>query len=178
MKKDMTFSADFARCGYTKVSRQAMQIAFTPGDKCEKEAKVLLCILGFAYFKKGEVSFHFKDYACERGEWITSYSELARRTGLIRRAAVTAVGHLVEAGWLTVTAVGRMTKFTLTFYDAPPQPDGMGRQQQVLRSGRRILYPPPGIGRTLRLGQRTAHHDSHRSRSGALRIRQRVGQLP
>ena len=88
-----------------------MQIAFTPGDKCEKEAKVLLCILGFAYFKKGEVSFHFKDYACERGEWITSYSELARRTGLIRRAAVTAVGHLVEAGWLTVTAVGRMTKF-------------------------------------------------------------------
>lgn len=61
MKKDMTFSADFARCGYTKVSRQAMQIAFTPGDKCEKEAKVLLCILGFAYFKKGEVSFHFKD---------------------------------------------------------------------------------------------------------------------
>ena len=121
MKKDMTFSADFARCGYTKVSRQAMQIAFTPGDKCEKEAKVLLCILGFAYFKKGEVSFHFKDYACERGEWITSYSELARRTGLIRRAAVTAVGHLVEAGWLTVTAVGRMTKFTLTFYDAPPQ---------------------------------------------------------
>ena len=48
MKKDMTFSADFARCGYTKVSRQAMQIAFTPGDKCEKEAKVLLCILGFA----------------------------------------------------------------------------------------------------------------------------------
>ena len=72
----MTFSADFARCGYTKVSRQAMQIAFTPGDKCEKEAKVLLCILGFAYFKKGEVSFHFKDYACERGEWITSYSEL------------------------------------------------------------------------------------------------------
>ena len=56
----MTFSADFARCGYTKVSRQAMQIAFTPGDKCEKEAKVLLCILGFAYFKKGEVSFHFK----------------------------------------------------------------------------------------------------------------------
>ena len=44
MKKDMTFSADFARCGYTKVSRQAMQIAFTPGDKCEKEAKVLLCI--------------------------------------------------------------------------------------------------------------------------------------
>ena len=53
MKKDMTFSADFARCGYTKVSRQAMQIAFTPGDKCEKEAKVLLCILGFAYFKKG-----------------------------------------------------------------------------------------------------------------------------
>ncbi len=73
MKKDMTFSADFARCGYTKVSRQAMQIAFTPGDKCEKEAKVLLCILGFAYFKKGEVSFHFKDYACERGEWITSY---------------------------------------------------------------------------------------------------------
>ena len=112
MKKDMTFSADFARCGYTKVSRQAMQIAFTPGDKCEKEAKVLLCILGFAYFKKGEVSFHFKDYACERGEWITSYSELARRTGLIRRAAVTAVGHLVEAGWLTVTAVGRMTKFT------------------------------------------------------------------
>lgn len=126
MKKDMTFSADFARCGYTKVSRQAMQIAFTPGDKCEKEAKVLLCILGFAYFKKGEVSFHFKDYACERGEWITSYSELARRTGLIRRAAVTAVGHLVEAGWLTVTAVGRMTKFTLTFYDAPPQPDGHG----------------------------------------------------
>ena len=110
MKKDMTFSADFARCGYTKVSRQAMQIAFTPGDKCEKEAKVLLCILGFAYFKKGEVSFHFKDYACERGEWITSYSELARRTGLIRRTAVTAVGHLVEAGWLTVTAVGRMTK--------------------------------------------------------------------
>ena len=109
MKKDMTFSADFARCGYTKVSRQAMQIAFTPGDKCEKEAKVLLCILGFAYFKKGEVSFHFKDYACERGEWITSYSELARRTGLMRRAAVTAVGHLVEAGWLTVTAVGRMT---------------------------------------------------------------------
>ena len=86
MKKDMTFSADFARCGYTKVSRQAMQIAFTPGDKCEKEAKVLLCILGFAYFKKGEVSFHFKDYACERGEWITSYSELARRTGLIRRS--------------------------------------------------------------------------------------------
>ena len=129
MKKDMTFSADFARCGYTKVSRQAMQIAFTPGDKCEKEAKVLLCILGFAYFKKGEVSFHFKDYACERGEWITSYSELARRTGLIRRAAVTAVGHLVEAGWLTVTAVGRMTKFTLTFYDAPPQPDGHGSPQ-------------------------------------------------
>ena len=115
MKKDMTFSADFARCGYTKVSRQAMQIAFTPGDKCEKEAKVLLCILGFAYFKKGEVSFHFKDYACERGEWITSYSEL--------------VGHLVEAGWLTVTAVGRMTKFTLTFYDAPPQPDGHGSPQ-------------------------------------------------
>ena len=114
MKKDMTFSADFARCGYTKVSRQAMQIAFTPGDKCEKEAKVLLCILGFAYFKKGEVSFHFKDYACERGEWITSYSELARRTGLIRRAAVTAVGHLVEAGWLTVT---------------PPQPDGHGSPQ-------------------------------------------------
>ena len=111
MKKDMTFSADFARCGYTKVSRQAMQIAFTPGDKCEKEAKVLLCILGFAYFKKGEVSFHFKDYACERGEWITSYSELARRTGLIRRA------------------VGRMTKFTLTFYDAPPQPDGHGSPQ-------------------------------------------------
>ena len=36
MKKDMTFSADFARCGYTKVSRQAMQIAFTPGDKCER----------------------------------------------------------------------------------------------------------------------------------------------
>ena len=129
MKKDMTFSADFARCGYTKVSRQAMQIAFTPGDKCEKEAKVLLCILGFAYFKKGEVSFHFKDYACERGEWITSYSELARRTGLIRRAAVTAVGHLVEAGWLTVTAVGRMTKFPLTFYDAPPQPDGHGSPQ-------------------------------------------------
>ena len=129
MKKDMTFSADFARCCYTKVSRQAMQIAFTPGDKCEKEAKVLLCILGFAYFKKGEVSFHFKDYACERGEWITSYSELARRTGLIRRAAVTAVGHLVEAGWLTVTAVGRMTKFTLTFYDAPPQPDGHGSPQ-------------------------------------------------
>ena len=115
MKKDMTFSADFARCGYTKVSRQAMQIAFTPGDKCEKEAKVLLCILGFAYFKKGEVSFHFKDYACERGEWITSYSELARRTGLIRRTAV--------------TAVGRMTKFTLTFYDAPPQPDGHGSPQ-------------------------------------------------
>ncbi len=60
MKKDMTFSADFARCGYTKVSRQAMQIAFTPGDKCEKEAKVLLCILGFAYFKKGEVSLSIR----------------------------------------------------------------------------------------------------------------------
>lgn len=57
MKKDMTFSADFARCGYTKVSRQAMQIAFTPGDKCEKEAKVLLCILGFAYFKKEKSPF-------------------------------------------------------------------------------------------------------------------------
>lgn len=27
MKKDMTFSADFARCGYTKVSRQAMQMS-------------------------------------------------------------------------------------------------------------------------------------------------------
>ena len=35
----------------------------------------------------------------------------------------------VEAGWLTVTAVGRMTKFTLTFYDAPPQPDGHGSPQ-------------------------------------------------
>ena len=72
MKKDMTFSADFARCGYTNVSRQAMQIAFTPGDKCEKEAKVLQCILGLAYYKKGEVYFHIKDYASQLGEWLTS----------------------------------------------------------------------------------------------------------
>ena len=91
--------------------------------------------------KKGEVSFHFKDYACERGEWITSYSELARRTGLIRRAAVTAVGHLVEAGWLTVTAVGRMTKFTLTFYDAPPQPDGHGSPQGAAATVCRLRQP-------------------------------------
>ena len=52
MKKDMTFSADFARCGYTKVSRQAMQIAFTPGDKCEKEAKVAPVHIGFCLFQK------------------------------------------------------------------------------------------------------------------------------
>lgn len=122
MKKNMTFSADFVKSGYTKVSRQAMQVAFTPGNKCEKEAKVLLCILSFAHFRRGMVCVHFKDYVCERGEWISSYSELAFRTGMARKTVVTAVERLVEDGSLTVTPIGKKTKFTLTYYDAPPAP--------------------------------------------------------
>lgn len=110
MKKNMTFSADFVKSGYTKVSRQAMQVAFTPGNKCEKEAKVLLCILSFAHFRRGMVCVHFKDYVCERGEWISSYSELAFRTGMARKTVVTAVERLVEDGSLTVTPMGKKDK--------------------------------------------------------------------
>jgi len=81
---------------------------------------------------------------CKRGEWITTYKELAEKAGITKGAVGRILQQLVKAGKITVESLDKFTIIrvcnynSLTFYSSPPPEDPTGRPAVAAPAS---LYP-------------------------------------
>lgn len=134
-KTNFTFSADFLKCGYLKISRSALRCLFTPGDACHREARVLLCLYSLAYWGDAQVLTGGRKVQVQRGEWLGSYAELTARLGYSHGTIRKFLSRLSQQGWITVRREGNGIRCLLHYYDAPPQTTKSGYAQHPKASG-------------------------------------------
>ena len=99
-KENMT--PGFRKCGYLKVGRNVLKSFFSGDGEQSRLASVLLCVQTFAYFSEGVVCLNEFSYVCRPGEWVTSFTEIGRLTGLCRKSVKRCLERLEKNLFLQV----------------------------------------------------------------------------
>ena len=103
--------------GYLKVERNVLKASFGDNVELRNISRVLLCVQTFVYFREGTVCFNDAAFICHAGEWITSYSEMSKLTGLCRKTVKKCLIRLESSGYLQVKDLINYKLISLSNYD-------------------------------------------------------------
>lgn len=105
------------KCGYLKISRNALKAFFSGIDDQRHLAGVLLCVETFVYFNEGVVCVNDFSYVCRPGEWVTSFTEIGALTGLCRKSVRKCLEKLEAFHFLQVKDLGNYKLIILMDYE-------------------------------------------------------------
>ena len=104
-----SFRVENRRKGFLRVPHFLLDDLYSDQPMRRGKAWVYLCFLKHVYFADGEIVVDHRRMPCHKGEWITTFRQLAQKTD-IPRTTLGCVLKLLEEDWdLEIRHEGRFT---------------------------------------------------------------------
>lgn len=103
--------------GFLKVPNEIIEMIYSEQSIDRLSGLLYLCILFHAYFAEAYIIVNLKSVFCKRGEWITTYSIIERKTRIRRNCIGGLLDILTKEGKITVDKYGRFTCITVCGYN-------------------------------------------------------------